>query len=180
MLRSAEFFRVNAQEPYRWPPWVPAISVDLAQLDRDFRAALYSKRVRRAALVHRYFQEAARPQDGKRLAGRSLRVSLGELADFLAADQDLDLSARSRQLRDVFGREIGHQVSEMVHPQDHAFDGVVRSLGFGQAETGEIAHLFSKAGCLARLRQPRRRRREDVTPVESIVDGAEKEVVRGD
>src|SRR5216684_8148421 len=110
MLRSAEFFRVNAEEPYRWPPWVPAISGDVAQLDGDFRAALHAQRVRRAALVHRYFQEAARPQDGKWLAGRSLRVGLGELADFLAADQDLDLSARGHQMRQIFRREIGHQV----------------------------------------------------------------------
>src|SRR5713226_7723672 len=137
MLRSAEFFSSESTGSVPLAPRVPAISVDLAQLDRDFRAALHAQSVRRAALVHRYFQEAARPQDGKWLAGRSLRVGLGELADFLAADQDFDLSARSRQLRDVFRREIGHQVAEMVHPQDHAFDVVVRSLGLGQAEAAK-------------------------------------------
>src|SRR5207237_621854 len=95
----------------------------LADLQDHFGAAVGAQNARGLSLVHGNFQEAAGADKRDWLAGGALREGLRQFLHWLACDLQLDFAFRAGPLRQVFRREVRHQIAKRIHAEHQPLFG---------------------------------------------------------
>ena len=153
----------------------------LGKIERNFRAAVRAQRARGVAAVHGNLQKTGRTEYARSvlraLPKPNVRTNFRTSLPFTESLMAPEASCRRRN---IFRREIRHQVAERIHAQYNALDGLARGLRFRHRESHEIRDFFAERFRLKGFREPRGGRRENVPAMKRGADWIQEIMFRGD